>query len=385
MSDLRENLTRFKSCVHFNGTQHESCTCRSKPGHATPPRANLPRIARISRWHPACSPPLAMHDALFKAAFGQPDIARSELALVLPADVVIHLDLATLAVTKGSFVDDELRHAHTDLLYTLRTHDGHDALVYVLFEHQSTFDAHMPLRFLRYMVRIWDRWLQDHAPAVTLPLILPVLLHHGAQGWSAPPELAAMFDASSALLEAARPFQPHFRFLLDDLAALSLEELASRVVGSLTRLVRLALWSSRSLERVLGAAPLMGAIMATLGREERTRELLEQLHLYLYETAPPDVDKERFRTILLQMAGSQGREDVMNAGEQLRQEGREQGLQQGRAEALRAGIAAVLSARGLACSDDTRSKLAACDDVSLLARWHARAVTVPSEAEIFAE
>ena len=26
MSDLRANLTRFKSCVHFNGMQHESCT-----------------------------------------------------------------------------------------------------------------------------------------------------------------------------------------------------------------------------------------------------------------------------------------------------------------------------------------------------------------------
>ncbi|MGO9711699.1 MAG: Rpn family recombination-promoting nuclease/putative transposase [Polyangiaceae bacterium] len=318
-----------------------------------------------------------MHDALFKAAFGQPDVARSELALVLPPDVLAHLDLATLAVAPGSFVDDDLRHAHTDLLYAVRTRDDRGALVYVLFEHQSTFDAHMPLRFLRYMVRIWDRWLRDHPPAVTLPLILPVLLHHGPEGWRAAPELATMFDASPALLEVTRPFQPHFRFLLDDLAALSLEELASRVVGSLTRLVRLALWSSRSLERVLGAAPLMGAIMATLGRDERTRELLEQLHLYLYETAPADVDMEQFQTMLFQMTGPQGREDVMNAGEQLRQEGRE--------EALRGAIASVLMVRGLGCGEASKAKLAACKDVSLLTHWHTRAVTASSEAEVFAD
>jgi len=38
------------------------------------------------------------HDALFKEAFGQTDIARSELEVVLPADVRAHLDLATLVV-----------------------------------------------------------------------------------------------------------------------------------------------------------------------------------------------------------------------------------------------------------------------------------------------
>jgi predicted transposase/invertase (TIGR01784 family) len=329
-----------------------------------------------------------MHDALFKAAFGQPDIARSELALVLPPDILAHLDLSTLVVTPGSFVDEELRHAHTDLLYSVRIKgDARDpeALVYVLFEHQSSFDELMPFRFLRYTVRVWERWLRDNAPATKLPLVLPVLLHHGPEGWRAAPELAAMFDANPALLDATRPFQPHFRFLLDDLALLSLENLASRVASELTRLVRLALWSSRSRSRLLGAAPHMGAIIASLGREERTRELLIQLHLYLLETAPPDVAIEEVRTILLGMAGPEGREDVMNAGEQLRQQGREQGFQQGRVEGLRTAIAAVLSARGLDCSQENREKVAACGDVATLTRWHTRAVTAPSEAEVFAD
>jgi hypothetical protein len=57
------------------------------------------------------------------------------------ADVRRQLDLATLEVLPGSFVDEELRHAHADLLYATRTADGREALVYVLFEHQSSFDA----------------------------------------------------------------------------------------------------------------------------------------------------------------------------------------------------------------------------------------------------
>jgi hypothetical protein len=59
------------------------------------------------RAHPRLSMPSSPHDALFKETFGQTDIARSELEVVLPADVRAHLDLATLAVHPGSFVDEE--------------------------------------------------------------------------------------------------------------------------------------------------------------------------------------------------------------------------------------------------------------------------------------
>jgi predicted transposase YdaD len=79
--------------------------------------------------------PSSPHDALFKASFGQPDIARSELELVLPDDVRAHLELATLEVLPGSFVDEALQHTHTDLLYAVQTKDGPEALVYVVFEH----------------------------------------------------------------------------------------------------------------------------------------------------------------------------------------------------------------------------------------------------------
>jgi hypothetical protein len=107
------------------------------------------------------------------------------------------------------------------------------------------------------------------------------------------------FDASDELLEAVRPFLPHFRFVLDDLAPLSPGELASRALAPLPRLVQLALWASRSFPRLHDAAPLMRAVVATLGRDERTRALLRQLFFYVLSTAAPDVDANAIRTILL--------------------------------------------------------------------------------------
>jgi predicted transposase YdaD len=45
------------------------------------------------------------------------------------------LDLESLRLMPGSFVDDELRSRHTDLLFSV-TFRGRPALIYVLFEHQ---------------------------------------------------------------------------------------------------------------------------------------------------------------------------------------------------------------------------------------------------------
>jgi predicted transposase YdaD len=339
------------------------------------------------------------HDALFKTAFGQPEIARGELEHLLPAIVRAQLDLSTLEVCPGSFVDEELRHAHADLLYVVRTTTDRDALVYVLFEHQSSFDAIMPLRLLRYVVRIWERWMTDHPGTSRLPVVVPVVLHHGPTEWHAAPELASMLDASPELLEAVRPYLPLFRFLLDDLAALSLEALSSRALHALTRLVELAFWSSRSFARLRDAAPLMREITAGLARNARTRALLEQLYLYLWLAAQADVDVREVRTILLEIAGPQGQEDVMNAGEQLiaqgraegeqkgraegEQKGRAEGEQKGRAEGLRAAIATALSARAIPLSEPGRAKLAECADGALLTQWLARAVTAASETDVF--
>jgi predicted transposase/invertase (TIGR01784 family) len=326
------------------------------------------------------------HDALFKESFGQPDLARSELELVLPAEVQVHIDLSTLVVSPGSFVDPEYRQVHSDLLYAVRTKGGEEALVYILFEHQSSYDATMPFRLLRYIVRVWERWLRHHKGTKTLPVVLPVVLHHGEGAWKAAPELATMFDATPEFLDATRPFLPHFRFVLDDISALSVGVLASRPLAALPRLVLLALWASRSFSRLRDATPFMRAVVATLVRDEPTRALLTQLFLYVLSTAPSDVDVREIRTILLEVAGPEGEEDVMNvmnAAAHLIEHGRAEGERRGEQRGLRAAIAAALSARGLPISEVGRARVASCVDVETLTQWLSRAVTAGSEAEIF--
>jgi predicted transposase/invertase (TIGR01784 family) len=151
------------------------------------------------------------HDGLFKATFSQIDLARSELELMLPKALQAQLDLATLELCPGSFVDPKLQQAHTDLLYSVSTKEGAPAFIHAIFEHQSGPDPTMAYRFLRYMVRDWERWFEQHPESKELPLVIPVLLHHGEGVWSTSTELAGMFAGAAALIEAARPFVPNFR------------------------------------------------------------------------------------------------------------------------------------------------------------------------------
>ncbi|MEV5971808.1 hypothetical protein [Streptomyces sp. NPDC051921] len=67
--------------------------------------------------------------------------------------------------------------------------------------------------------------------------------------------------------------------------------------------------------------------------------------------------------------------------EEIRDEGRAQGRAQGSADA----ILIVLEQRGLDVSDDARQRITGCADPEVLRRWVARAVTVSSAEEIFAD
>jgi predicted transposase/invertase (TIGR01784 family) len=107
--------------------------------------------------------PATPHDALFKAVLGDPEHARGVLRAVVPAAVAESIDWTTLAHCPGSFIDPELVGSHTDLLFSAAWCGGNDALLYLLFEHQSTSDGRMAFRLLRYLVRIWERWWDEHA------------------------------------------------------------------------------------------------------------------------------------------------------------------------------------------------------------------------------
>ena len=95
----------------------------------------------------------------------------------------------------------------------------------------------MLFRLLRYMVRIWERWWKAHPDAQRLPLLIPIVLYHGAERWSAPLAFEEMVEINEEIAESALPFIPHFQCVLDDLSHHTTEDLRARSLTALGRLV----------------------------------------------------------------------------------------------------------------------------------------------------
>lgn len=110
------------------------------------------------------------HDAIFKTFLNHPATARDFLQLHLPASLQKLCDLKTLQLESGSFIEDDLRAYYSDVLWSLKTREG-DGYIYAIIEHQSSADAHMAFRLMRYAIAVMQRHLD--AGHKKLPLVIP--------------------------------------------------------------------------------------------------------------------------------------------------------------------------------------------------------------------
>jgi hypothetical protein len=189
------------------------------------------------------------HDNLVKHAFTDIEHARGVLATALPAAIVARTDLSSLALRPGSFVDENLQGRFSDILYTARI-SGREALIYFLLEHKSEPEDLTPLQVLRYMLKIWDQHLaslpkKERGEVRKLPVIVPLLLHHGRDGWTAAVCFEEMLDADEDLLAALGEHVLRLRLALDDLGKQSDDQLYARPATSFARLVLWALKNAR--------------------------------------------------------------------------------------------------------------------------------------------
>lgn len=116
------------------------------------------------------------HDAVFKHILSHRATARDFLLIHLPEHLRMLCDLRTLQLESGSFIEEDLRASHSDILYSLKTQTG-EGYIYVLIEHQSSPDRHMAFRLMRYAIAAMQRHLdKGHRQ---LPLVIPLLFYHG--------------------------------------------------------------------------------------------------------------------------------------------------------------------------------------------------------------
>ena len=285
------------------------------------------------------------HDAAWKLLFSFPEMVRDLLAGFVPREWTGDLDLSTLGRGPGSHVSDELSERHQDRVWRVPFRDQRrDALV--LLEFQSTVDRTMAVRMLAYTALLHQD-LMRVAPSEALPPVLPIVLYHGRERWSAPEEVAGLTAPHGGHLA---PYQPAQRYCLLDLGRYTdpLPPVGRNRVAELVRIARsrgpkesavafaaLAEWLSEPEHDAL-----MRAFWQWLGRvhlpAHHVDVVLPPLKNWREAVTKMDDVLEDWRVPIEEQARAKGEAEGRAKGEA---EGRAKGEAQGRAEGRMQGQA----------------------------------------------
>jgi hypothetical protein len=276
------------------------------------------------------------HDKLFKVTFGDPKNTAALLRAELPEALGAAIDWESLRPEQGSFVDTKFSRGQADLLFSAKV-GGREAMLYVLFEHQSTRDPRMVFRLLRYMSRIWEDLSRRRPWPEKLPAILPVVLFQNAEEWDVPGSLAELLDIPPELEGEIGPFVPDFMCRMMQLAGMDYDEIPGTKAGVFVL-------------RAMKAERLGALLDETVWENELIVEVPPEIfQMVLRYMLGADVDKAGFEDRVNRIGNPQLRKDAMTLAQVYRQEGRQEGLQEGLQEgqlnALRAAVLDLLRNR----------------------------------------
>ena len=140
--------------------------------------------------------PCLKHDAMFRTAMADLQVARSFLTHHLPAIFREGIDWDSLKVCPTESVGMGGKRLGLDMLYEFsKTTSSRKTLVFVSVEHQRRSERQMAFRMLRYKLRIWSNYRRKH-PKDPLPLVASVVVYNGQKPWKHSTQLSDLFDAA---------------------------------------------------------------------------------------------------------------------------------------------------------------------------------------------
>ncbi|HFQ94894.1 MAG TPA: Rpn family recombination-promoting nuclease/putative transposase [Anaerolineae bacterium] len=266
------------------------------------------------------------HDRFFRESFGRVEVARSFLQEYLPPELLAALNLEHLTLHDGSFIDERMRAHQSDLLYEAHLSNGLPVLIYFLFEHKSRPDRRVMLQLLRYMLRMWERQVKAR---MSLSPVIPVVIHHGKQEWTAPQDFHSLFVN---LPEGVRPYLPDFQYHLADFSYVSDEEIRGNIWLRVSAAVMRAIFDP-------GLRDKLDDLLALIFQLSQRETGLEYIHTVLYylSMATEYVHRQDLEEALLRQE-KKGDEIMATIAQEYIQEGFEKGLESGMARGMARGM-----------------------------------------------
>jgi predicted transposase/invertase (TIGR01784 family) len=301
-----------------------------------------------------------VHDKLVHGVFSSAENAAALIRSALPADLTGRIDFSTLEPRPTKYTGPHLEEGHSDLLYAVEL-DGEPVLLYVLVEHWSSSRRFAVVRLLLYLALTYQGICRDDRPEV-LPVIVPVILHHSEQGWTAPTRFEDVIDPSALAHEELLRYVPRFEFLLDDISRASDEELRLRRLPLLGTLALWLLRDGRNPDRFFAALVVWAGALEEVASEP-DGEGIAMLMSYIIEVLGKEL-VEKLRQRLAELALNT--EQIMQSiADSFREEGRREGLEKGLEEGQRAIVRRQLVSKFGPLPESVERRLEAATPVEL--------------------
>lgn len=311
-----------------------------------------------------------MSDSLFRGAFSNSLVARQFLSAWLPKVFLDLVDWASLEVRKIAGINDALAERREDVVYRVKA-AGREVHFYILVEHQLTVPRRMALRVLDYVLLIWRQWrseaetegMEPELASVSLPLVVPIVLHPGPRVWGKIWRLRELIDVPEDLRAWADTFAPDSGFCLVELAGVPWEKLAE---GHLARAILAAMQAER--QGPMGFVEVRRIVSELF--EEEHREVAAELAgiLWTFLLQASDLRGEEVRRIVEETIPPEEKEQFMSTAEMLKEEGRVEGR-----EALQACVLDLLETRFAAITPALRESVLRVTDLTQLRQLVRRA------------
>ena len=313
-------------------------------------------------------PPVTIHDAFFKQVIGDPVMADRFLREHLPPAVVSLLGPDLPELVPGSFVDEDLGQHHTDLLFKVRLITGDEALIHLVVEHKSAPDPLARLQLLRYVVRVLVDWHRKNH-RLPLPPVVPLLAHHGPEGWEISTQFADLFGSQP---DALRPFLPSFRHALVDLIGIDDQALSQHIrLRAFLKVLKYILRPDlpECIDVVLAEAPDLDVVDVVL-------------ILTYIGRGPVAVGEEVVRAALRRLVPAREEEIMASFGQRYFEEGKATGIAQGEAKGEAKALIRLVERRFGPLPADLRARVLAAD-AATIETWLDHLMEAPNLGVLF--
>ncbi len=304
------------------------------------------------------------HDKFVSKNLERHDVVRDIIENSLPVDIKNHLDIKNLKMVKDTFIDKKLKKYFSDKLFKINYKTGGWGYLYFLVEHKSHPDLFTAFQTLKYMIQIWDNVINENRiqikiadrkakktkaahktkathktkavhkiqPLKTLPLIMPLVLYHGAEEWNIPLNFSFLIDKNRP--PGTDKFIPHYEYHLFDLSNFNDEDFTGTIHFQVMMLLLKNIFSNDINKKLTDIFKKLNG----LDNKNELREFIETILEYITKGTDKFTDKDIENALKNAIPEIEGDKMMKTLADKWFLEGEQKGREEGEKEGEKNGI-----------------------------------------------